>query len=87
MLTQDEIDRIRDESRVVSERAYNLNKGMAERKGRQEGQQEGKIGAIRMLERLLDKPETPSERFSGVSLNELDRQIADLEQQFQDARR
>jgi len=84
MVTQDEIERIRYESSVESERAYHFNMRMSERKGREEGE---KLGAIRVLERLLGKPETPAEKFSGISLNELDRQIADLERQVRDIRR
>ena len=92
MVTQDEIARIRYEDSVESERAYNFNMRMSEKKGRLEGRQEGrqegeKIGAVRILERLLGKPETPVERLSGHSLDELDRLIADLERQFRDIRR
>ena len=86
MVTQDEIARIRYEDSVESERAYNFNMRMSEKKGRQEGRQEGKIGAIRVLERLLGKQETPAEQFNGLSLDELDRKIAELESQFQAGR-
>jgi len=66
-------------------RQEGLQEGRQEglQEGRQEGRQEGtKIGAIQTLERLLGKPQTPIERFSGRSLDELDRQIGELEQQL-----
>ena len=88
MVTQDEIARIRYEDSVESERAYNFNMRMSEKKGRQEGRQEGeRIGKIQLFEHLLAKPETPAERFSGLSSDELDRVIADLKRQFQEVRR
>lgn len=80
MVTQDEIERIRYESRVESERAYSFNMRMSQRRGE-------KLGAIHLLERLLGKPETPAERFSGLALDELDRQIAELERQVRDTQR
>jgi len=38
-----------------------------------------------MLERMPGKPETPADQLSGLSLDELDRQIKDLGRQFQEA--
>ncbi|HEX3151401.1 MAG TPA: Rpn family recombination-promoting nuclease/putative transposase [Gemmataceae bacterium] len=88
MVTQDEIQRIRYEERVESQRAYNYDLRMSKQEGLQEGRQKGrqeeKVGSIRRLERMLGRPESPTERFGGLSLEELDRMAEDLERQFHD---
>ena len=91
MVTHDEIKRIRYEERSESERTYAYNMRMSKQEGRQEGemigQQKGeKIGSIRLFKRLLGKSETPADQLSGLSFDELDRQIKDLGRQFQEAR-
>jgi predicted transposase/invertase (TIGR01784 family) len=87
MVTQDDIQRIRYEDRLESQRAYHTDLSMSKQEGRQEGRQEGlKIGAIQLLERLLGRPESPAEQFNGLSLEELDRLAADLEFQFRASR-
>jgi predicted transposase/invertase (TIGR01784 family) len=55
--------------------------------GRQEGRTEGeKIGMIRLLERLLHRPQTPTEQLCSMSLEELARLADALQEAYQKQR-
>lgn len=53
--------------------------------GREEGRQEGKLaGKIQVLQELLEEPVTPDGELLGVSVEELTRRLADLQQRLRD---
>jgi predicted transposase/invertase (TIGR01784 family) len=88
MVTQDEIERVRYESRLDSEKVWTFSMRMSRQEGRQEGEKIGRlVGVVQTLEQTLGQPETPLERLSALSAEALDQMIADLRQRFQEARR
>jgi hypothetical protein len=55
--------------------------------GRTEGHSEGeKIGLIHAFERLLNRPETPTEQLTRLSLDDLTRLADDLQAQLSERR-
>ncbi len=55
--------------------------------GRAEGRQQGEqIGAIHLLERLLNLPQTPTEQLSSLSLEDLGKLADALQEQLQKQR-
>lgn len=91
MLSQTDIERERYEARrkgqldlisgLKAARLEGIAEGVAE--GRAEGRVFGeKIGAIHAYERLLNRPETSAEELIGLSLAELDKLAADLQDQL-----
>jgi len=94
MLTQDETERERYESRLKAirdERGMLLRgleegraKGLAE--GRAEGIRQGElIGQIRQTEKLLSRPISPHEQLASLSLDELRQRLKALEAEFPNA--
>ena len=94
MLSQTDIERERYEARRKAQLDYNSGlkgarlEGEAEglAKGRAEGKAEGlvkgnKIGAIQVYERLLQQPQTPTDLLQSLSLDELTKLAADLQNQ------
>jgi predicted transposase/invertase (TIGR01784 family) len=88
VLSQTDLERERYEARRKAQLDYNTGLKVARMEGREEGQQEGlargqKIGIIHLCERLLQRPETPTEHLAGLSLDDLTRLAADLQNQVQ----
>jgi hypothetical protein len=50
-----------------------------EKKGRVEGEKIGKIGTVHLCERLLQRPETPTEQLAALSLDDLTRLAEELQ--------
>lgn len=76
MLTQTDLERERYESR----RKAQMDERNRLRGARLEGREEGRIeGEIRLCQRLLNQPETPTEELAALSIEELTRLAADLE--------
>jgi predicted transposase/invertase (TIGR01784 family) len=75
MLTQTDLERERYEARRKAQLDYNTGLKVA----RMEGE---KIGLIHAFERLLNRPETPSDELSRLSLEDLGRLADDLQAQF-----
>jgi predicted transposase/invertase (TIGR01784 family) len=83
MLTQTDLDRERYEARRKAQLDYNTGLKVARLEGLEEGLQEGlqkglqkgqaaeKIHTIHLLERKLERPETPAEQLAERSLEEL----------------
>src|SRR5258708_2174896 len=75
VLTHDEIERERYESRRKAQLDYNTmmaEASLARQEGRLEGWLEGeKIGIIHTLERLLNRSETATEQLAALSLDAL----------------
>jgi predicted transposase/invertase (TIGR01784 family) len=90
MLTQDELERERYESRLKAQLDYQTGLSAARldgieeghRVGREEGREEGhKIGTIHVYQRLLNRPETPTRELAALPLHELTRLEEELQQQ------
>ena len=75
MLTQTDLERERYEARRKAQLDYNTGLKVA----RMEGE---KIGLIHAFERLLNRPETPSDELSRLSLEDLGRLADDLQAQL-----
>jgi predicted transposase/invertase (TIGR01784 family) len=97
MLSQSEVERERYEARrkaLLDQNTLINWAGRQREEGRQEGRQEGRaegekiglIGTIRVCERLLQRPETPTEQLAGLSLEELAGLSKELEEQILKAR-
>jgi predicted transposase/invertase (TIGR01784 family) len=87
MLTQTDLERERYEARRKAQLDYNTGLKVARMEGREEGREEGrfqgeKIGIIHAFERLLNRPETPTEQLTGLSLADLTRMADDLQAQL-----
>jgi hypothetical protein len=74
MLTQTDIERERYESRRKAQQDHNSAINFASRQGE-------KIGAIRICERMLQRPQTPQEQLLALSPEDLNRLADDLEKQ------
>jgi predicted transposase/invertase (TIGR01784 family) len=88
MLSQSDVERERYEARRKAQLDYNTGMKGARLEGRQEGRLEGrvegeKIGTIRLCERLLNRPQTPTEQLAGLSLEELTRLADDMQKQVE----
>jgi predicted transposase/invertase (TIGR01784 family) len=83
MLTQTELERERYEARRKAQLDYNTGLKVARMEGRAEGRNEGeRIGLIHAFERLLNRPETPTEELSRLSPEDLARLADDLQAQL-----
>ncbi len=83
MLTQTDLERERYEARRKAQLDYNTGLKVARLEGREEGRAEGeKIGMIHAFERLLNRPQTPTEQLAGRSLEELTRLADELQGQL-----
>jgi flagellar biosynthesis/type III secretory pathway protein FliH len=86
MLSQTDQERERYEARRKAQLDWNTGIKVARLEGREEGLQEGqakgeKIGIIHLCERLLQRPETPTEQLAALSIDELARLAEDLQRQ------
>lgn len=85
MLTQTEEERERYEARRKAQLDYNTGLRAARIEGhiegRTEGRTEGEILAIHLCERLLQRPETPTEQLACLPLEGLTRLRSDLQEQ------
>ena len=84
MLTQTELERERYESRRKAQLDHNTYLKEARLQGLQEGRTEGrtegeKIGIIHLCERLLGRSETPIEKLTALSLDDLTRLADELQ--------
>jgi predicted transposase/invertase (TIGR01784 family) len=90
MLTQDEVERERYEARRKAQLDHNTLVRVAREegweKGHKEGHKEGKIDVIRSCERLLNRPESPTDQLMALSLDELTRLTTELLAQLQKQR-
>jgi flagellar biosynthesis/type III secretory pathway protein FliH len=87
MLSQTDLERERYEARLKAQRDYNTGLKAARLEGREEGRNEGlvkgeKIGVIHVLERLLRRPETPTDQLIAMSLEDLTRLADALQKQL-----
>jgi hypothetical protein len=82
MLSQTDEERERYEARRKWQLDYNTGLKVARLEGREEGEQIGRmqgrlegvlIGRIQLCERLLQRPETPTEQLAALPLAELTR--------------
>ncbi len=76
MLSQTDLERERYEARRKWQLDYNTGLKVARQEGHREGRQDGRregeqIGRIHAYERLLQRPETPIERLTDLSLEDL----------------
>ena len=67
MLAQTDAERERYEARRKAQLDYNTGMKVA----RMEGRMEEKIHVIQVFERLLHRPETPTEKLAGLTLEKL----------------
>jgi predicted transposase/invertase (TIGR01784 family) len=74
MLTQTDLERERYEARRKAQLDYNTGLKVARLQGQQ-------IGIIHLCERLLNRPETPSEQLAALSMEALTRLAEDLQGQ------
>jgi hypothetical protein len=87
MLTQTDLERERYEARRKWQLDYNTGLKVARMEGHEEGRTERlaqgeRIGLIHAFERLLRRPETPTEELIRLSLEELTRLTDDLQGQL-----
>ena len=78
MITQTDMDRERYEARRKAQLDYDTGLKVA----RMEGRIEGEISKIHLCEQLLNRPETPTEQLSLLSLDELTRLADELREQL-----
>jgi hypothetical protein len=86
MLTPDELERERLESRRKAQLDYNTAVKVSRMEGREE---EKKIGTIRLCtlcESFLGRPETPAEQLASLTLEKLTLLADDLQAQVRKAR-
>jgi predicted transposase/invertase (TIGR01784 family) len=90
MLSQTDLERERYEARRKAQLDENTRMKVSRMEGREEGRQEGeKIGlarAVRLFERLLQRPETPTEQLTALSLEDLTRLADELQALLQQHR-
>ena len=95
MLTQTDLERERYEARRKAQLDQNTLVKAARLEGQQEGREEGRakgrtegeqIGVIHLCERMLNRPQTPTEKLAALSLEELARVAAELQGQVLKAR-
>jgi hypothetical protein len=82
MLAQTDVERERYEARRKAQLDYNTALKVARLEGREEGRHEGcaaeKINTIHLLERSLQRSETPAEQLAQRSLEELSQLVDQL---------
>jgi flagellar biosynthesis/type III secretory pathway protein FliH len=82
MLAQTDLERERYEARRKAQLDYNTGLKVAHLEGLEEGLQKGqaaeKIHTIHLLERKLDRPETPTEQLAQRNLKELSQFVDQL---------
>jgi predicted transposase/invertase (TIGR01784 family) len=78
MLTQTDVDRERYEARRKAQLDYNTGLKVARQEGLEEGLQKEKIRLIHLLERSLQRSETPAEQLAKRSLDELSQLLDQL---------
>jgi flagellar biosynthesis/type III secretory pathway protein FliH len=72
MLSQTDLERERYEARRKAQLDYNTGMKVARMEGREEGRRQGeRIGMIHGWQRLLNRPETPSDQLTAMSLEAL----------------
>jgi predicted transposase/invertase (TIGR01784 family) len=90
MLSQTDVERERYDARRKAQLDYNSGLKGARLEGKEEGMAEGKaeglakgnkVGVIQFCERLLQRPETPTEQLQSLSLDELTKLADDLQNQ------
>ena len=88
MLSQTDAEREGSEARRKAQLDYNTGLKVARLESREEGRLQAllegrlkgeKIGVIHLLERLLNRPETPTEQLASRSLDDLTRLADDLQ--------
>jgi predicted transposase/invertase (TIGR01784 family) len=80
MLTQDDQERMRYEARMLAIRTQQTLVEEAEERGLEKGMEKGEwIGRIHLAERLLNRPQTPSDDLVQLSLEQLRRCADELE--------
>jgi hypothetical protein len=80
MLTQNEQERMRYEARMLAIRTHQTLLEEAEERGIEKGVEKGEyVGRIHLAERLLKRPQTPSDDLVQLTLDDLRRQAAELE--------
>jgi hypothetical protein len=84
MLSQTDLERERYEARRKWQLDYNTGMRAARLEGREEGEQIGQargeqIGRIHQCERLLRRPQTPTDQLATISLEELTRRADELQ--------
>jgi hypothetical protein len=87
MLAQTDAERECYEARRKAQMDYNTGMKAARLEGQAEGRSEGhvegeKIGMIHAYERLLQRPETPTEQLAALSLDNLTRLADELQAQL-----
>ncbi len=69
----------------LADRLLTQGREEGRQEGRQEGREEGKLaGKIQVLQELLEEPITSDGELLGVSVEELTRRLADLQQRLRD---
>jgi hypothetical protein len=82
MLTQADLERERNEARLKAQLDQNTLVKAAFLKGREEGRIQGEqIGLIHGYERILNRPETPTEELAALDVEELTRRADELQRQ------
>jgi predicted transposase/invertase (TIGR01784 family) len=82
MLTQSDLERERYEARRKAQMDQNTLLKVARMEGLEEGLERGRlIGAIQFCERMLRRPETPKDRLSALSLDDLARLAEDFQKE------
>jgi flagellar biosynthesis/type III secretory pathway protein FliH len=88
MLTQTEIERERYEARRKWQLDFNSGMFEAREEGLEQGREEGRkiaasatVGTIQFCERVLKRPETPTEQLTLLPLEELTRLAQELQEQ------
>jgi len=76
MLTQSDVERERYEARCKAQLDYDTDMKVSRLEGQEQRRQ---IGRIQAYERMLRRPETPTEQLAAMSLDELSRRAAELE--------
>lgn len=74
MLSQNDLERERYEARRKGQLDYNTGMKVARLEGRAEGRAEGvKIGQIQAFQRILNRPQTPTDQLAALPFDELSR--------------
>ena len=80
MVTQAEREWAREESRRMAQMDHDSAMYEAREEGRRQGE---KIGVIQLCEQLLNRPRTPAEQLTALSIEQLTRLADDLQKQVQ----
>jgi hypothetical protein len=78
VLAQTDLERERYEARRKAQLDYNTGMKVAHLEGQKKGE---KIGVIQLCERLLKRPETPTEKLAALSIEDLTRLADELQGQ------